>query len=103
MDATHTTPIYIPAQTAVLLCFLPAKPQPPAEGASLSVLTDRLQQQLPPSVRLLKVDEIRHADVVKSFNLSQLPAFVLVQQGVELGRREGTRSWDDVVSLTGLL
>ncbi len=103
MDAIQPTPVSVTAQTAVLLCFLPATPQPPTERARLTALTNQLRQQLPSSVRFLNVDEVRHADVVKSFNLSQLPAFILVRQGVELGRREGIRTWTDVAFLAELV
>jgi len=61
-----------------------------------------VQQRLPVSVRLLKVEESAHPEVVKSFHLTQLPAFVLVQQGIERWRQEGVRRYDGLTSLPGL-
>lgn len=54
-----------------------------------TALLYQLQRQLPQSIRLLQINESAHPDVIKSFNLNQLPAFVLVRQGAEKWRLEG--------------
>ena len=52
---------------------------------------------------MLMLNETLHADVVRSFNVQQLPAFVLVQQGVELWRHEGMLNDDTRVNLADWL
>ncbi|UOQ51153.1 thioredoxin [Hymenobacter cellulosivorans] len=74
-----------PTDAAVLLVLLPeagaARPAPTALQA--------LQRQLGAAVRVLRVEEARHPAVVHSFQATELPALVLVQQGVELWRQQG--------------
>ncbi|PJJ59889.1 thioredoxin [Hymenobacter chitinivorans] len=74
-----------PPEAAVLLVLLPAvgavRPAPAALQA--------LQRQLGSAVRVLRVEEARHPAVVRSFAATELPALVLVQQGVELWRHQG--------------
>jgi len=102
MEANRTSPLLIPASTAVLLCFLPTASSPEMYQERM-LLTARLQQVLPSTIRILKVDESLHPEVVKSFNLHQLPAFVLVQRGIEYWRKEGVGSTDVLAALPGLL
>ncbi|MBO0951811.1 thioredoxin family protein [Fibrella forsythiae] len=105
MNTISGNPVSIPVSPAVLLCFLPSATTQDGlrERAFMTDLTFRLQQRLPGSVRILKVDEALHPEVVKSFHLSQLPAFVLVQQGIERWRQEGVRRFDELTSLSGML
>ncbi|MEZ0487343.1 thioredoxin family protein [Fibrella aquatica] len=105
MNTMSSTPVIVPVSPAVLLCFLPSATTQDAlrERAFMSAMALDLQQRLPGSVRILKVDESIHPEVVKSFHLTQLPAFVLVQQGIERWRQEGIRRFDELALLPGLL
>jgi len=116
MEANLINPIIIPAHAAVLLCFLPGVDSPgvdtsgvdspgvsvrqrSVERATLNAIMSQLQKRLPSSVRMLRIDEAVHPEVVKSFNVSELPAFVLVRQGVEQWRREGIQAAGDVAAM----
>ncbi|MBC7568510.1 MAG: thioredoxin [Spirosoma sp.] len=111
MEANLINPIIIPANAAVLLCFLSGVDSPgvdspgvsvrqrSVEHATLNAIMSQLQKRLPPSVRMLRIDEAVHPEVVKSFNVSELPAFVLVRQGVEQWRREGIQAAGDVAAM----
>jgi hypothetical protein len=57
---------------------------------SLMALADSLQQHLDNRIRVLRIDETHHPDVVRSFYIPETPAFVLVRHGVELWRQVGT-------------
>lgn len=77
------------AEAAVLLVLLPAAgTAQPGRAATLAALR-ALQQQLGAAIRVLTVDEGSHPLVVRSFSPLDLPAFVLVQHGVERWRRQG--------------
>lgn len=97
MELSTPHPIIVPAKTTVLLVFMPPVVSRESIGqrASLLRLMELLQQQVGNRVRVLKIDESAHPDVVRSFDVQELPAFVLVQQGVELWRQEGVVSKDD--------
>lgn len=86
----YSYPILIPAKSAVLLIFMPSERLDRQRRASLVALANSLQQQLGNRVRVLRIDEANHPDVVRSFDITETPAFVLVQQGVELWRQVGT-------------
>lgn len=86
MDLNAHHPILIPAKTAVLLAFLPSASR---ENSAVSMLVDALQKQLGESIRILKIEEKLHPDVVQSFSVTDLPTYILVQQGIELWRHEG--------------
>jgi thioredoxin-like negative regulator of GroEL len=86
MELKTHHPILIPAKTAVLLAFLPPASR---ENSVLATLIDILQQKFKESIRILKIDETIHPDVVQSFSVKQLPTFILVQQGIEVWRQEG--------------
>lgn len=82
-----SSPTFAATDTAVLLVLLPvaAEAAPPATLARL----EALQRQLQPAIRVLKIDEASHPAVVRSFRAAELPACVLVRQGVELWRQPG--------------
>ena len=79
----------VAAEPAVLLILLPpagtAKPVRAATLAAIQVL----QQRLGSVIRVLSVDQDNHPTVVHSFQPADLPAFVLVRQGVELWSQRG--------------
>jgi thioredoxin-like negative regulator of GroEL len=91
MKFNTLSPLLIPAKSAVMLVFLPPASSPDLlqQRTILSQLIEALQQQFDGRVRLLKIDETTHPEVVRSFSVNAFPTFVLVQQGVELWRQEG--------------
>ncbi len=103
MQANAILPIIIPAKTVMLLCFLPPALTRDAmrERVTVMTLAHQLRQRLPDSVRVLNVDESMHPDVVQSFSISQLPAFLLIRKGIELWRQEGIHTFEEL--LPGLL
>ncbi len=79
------------ADAAILVVLLPLV----AAGVTKQVpatIKDRLaalQRRLDPAIQVLIVEEDSYPAVVHSFHVTHLPAFVLVQQGVELWRQLG--------------
>ena len=87
-------------RTAVLLVLLPPNTCPHASvGPGVRVALRILQDQLGDSIRVLTIDEGSHPAVVRSFGLAELPACVLVRQGVELWRQQGLPEEDGLVSV----
>ncbi|GAB4044120.1 thioredoxin family protein [Spirosoma jeollabukense] len=97
MMPDYSYPILIPAKSAVLLIFMPLDRQ---RRTSIVALANSLQQQLGSRVRVLRIDEANHPDVVRSFDITATPAFVLVQQGVELWRQVGTPNEEMLTQLS---
>ncbi|CCH53789.1 hypothetical protein BN8_02912 [Fibrisoma limi BUZ 3] len=89
MHSSDTSPVFVPAKAAVMLVFMPPEGTDRQQRQSLAALADALQRHLDGSVRVLKLDETTHPDVMRSFDIANLPAFVLVRRGVELWRHEG--------------
>ena len=89
MKFNDTSPVIVPAKSAVLLVFMPPEGTDRQLRHSLVVLIDSLSHQLGGAMRVLKIDETTHPEVVRSFDIRHLPAFVMVRQGVELWRYEG--------------
>jgi hypothetical protein len=83
----HSLMSHLPtaSDTAVLLVLLPLPTGPAAPATGLR----HLQQQLGRAVRVLAIDEASHPAVVRSFGTPELPACVLMRQGVELWRQQG--------------
>lgn len=85
-----TLPSVLSPDTAVLLVLLPLVPRGEVAGEVQTNASLRaLQGRLGPGIRVLKIDEASHPAVVRSFGPPQLPACVLVRQGVELWRSQG--------------
>jgi hypothetical protein len=82
----------------VLLVLLP-----PAASTASQITTraalHALQQQLGAAIRVLRVDEATHPDVVRSFDGQGLPAWVLMRHGVELWRQPGLPTGAATVAL----
>jgi thioredoxin-like negative regulator of GroEL len=74
---------------AVLLVLLPGADDQNQPSGSVQTLVNYLQDRLHLTIRVLKIDATTHPAVVQSFQPRQLPAFVLVRQGVELWRQQG--------------
>lgn len=98
-------PIYIPARSVVLLIFMPPVRTAHQQRATLTALAQSLQQYLGNQIRVLRIDEATHPEVVQSFGIVQTPAFVLVRQGVEIWRQQdGLLDGDSLVGMIrGLL
>lgn len=80
---------------AVLLVLVPAGR---ADQLPTTAQLDDLQHRLGPTVRVLRIDEATHAAVVRSFAVAQLPACVLVREGIELWRQPGWPESDTLVA-----
>jgi len=101
MTFSQLTPTQQVADTDVLLVLLP---KANGEGKSAQLATtnaslDYLQHQLGPAIRILRIDEASHPAVVRSFHATQLPAFVLLRQGIELWRHQGLTEGESIVPL----
>jgi thioredoxin-like negative regulator of GroEL len=83
----------------MLLVLLPLAQA--GEGPAARAAIGALQQQLGPAVRVLRIDAAAHPAVVRSFQVPALPAWVLVRQGVELGRQPGLPTAETVAALLG--
>ena len=95
---TLTSASALATDAAVLLVLLPPLGSaPPVRAATLAAL-QVLQQQLGPVIRVLSVDDASHPAVVRSFHTADLPAFVLVRQGVELWRQQGLPEGELIVA-----
>lgn len=88
-----------PADAAVLLVLLPlvAAGGVPQVRATTRTKLAALQHRLGTAIRILVVEEDSDPDVVRSFRVSALPAFLLVRQGIELWRQPGLPEGDFVV------
>ena len=89
----------LPAAAAMLLVLLPPVGTAPQVRAATLAALAALQQELGAAVRVLTVDEVSHPSVVRSFHATDLPCFVLVQQGVELLRQGGLPEGEHIVPL----
>ncbi len=95
--STPTPTSALAADAAVLLVLLPTEgTAPPVREATLLAL-HALQQRLGSVIRVLSVDDASHPAVVRSFQATTLPAFVLVRQGVELWRQQGLPEGEFIV------
>lgn len=101
MNPDDPHPVLLTARSAVLLIFfMPSELVNRQQRAELTVLADSIQAQLGSLVRVLRIDEASHPDVVQTFAITQLPAFVLIRRGVELWRQQGLL---DEATLVGLI
>jgi hypothetical protein len=101
MNTDDPHPVLSTAPWAVLLVFfMPPELVNREQRAELTTLADSIQTQLGSLVRVLRVDETSHPDVMQSFAITQTPAFVLIRRGVELWRQQGL---SDDVTLVALI
>lgn len=75
----------------VLLVLLPSAAADAAQAAWLasSDRLDALQNRLGTAIRVIRIDAASHPAVVRSFDGRGLPAFVLLQHGIERWRQPG--------------
>ncbi len=85
-------------QAIVLLVLLPQADSGAAQAFVRAAL-HTLQQQLGAAIRVLRVDEATHPDVVRSFDGQDLPCWVLMRHGVELWRQPGLPAGASTVAL----
>lgn len=89
----------LPAEAAMLLVLLPAAGAGASGQAVIPGALEQLQRQLGPAIRVLTVDGGTHPSVVHSFHATELPCYVLMQQGVELLRECGLPEGEALVAL----
>ena len=82
----------------LLVLLPPVGTAPQVRAATLAALA-ALQRELGATIRVLTVDEVSHPVVVRSFHATDLPCFVLMQQGVELLRQGGLPEGEALVPL----
>lgn len=70
----------------VLLVFTPVAS---AQRVDVERLVEKARVVLNPTVQILCVNETTHPEVVSSFQFTSIPAFVLLQRGLELWRYTG--------------
>ena len=73
-------------QPLTLLVFTPAGL---AQRTDVDRLLTKVRSSLKPSMQIMHVCETVHPEVVQSFGVSTLPAFVLLHRGLELWRYSG--------------
>jgi hypothetical protein len=83
---------------AVLLVLLPAAAGEAFGGVGRAATLHHLRQRLGRAVRVLTIDEASHPTVVRSFSPPELPACVLMRQGVELWRQPGLPTADALLA-----
>jgi thioredoxin-like negative regulator of GroEL len=105
MNTDNPHSVLLSAHSAVLLIFfMPSEVTNRPERSVLTALADSVQAKLGSLVRVLRIDETDHPDVVQSFAITQLPAFVLVRKGIELWRQQGLSDETTLVEvIRGLL
>lgn len=74
------------SQLPVLLVFAPTAP---TQRAGVDQLLAQARSVLERAVRIVRISETTHPEVVLSFGFTTLPAFVLLRQGLELWRHTG--------------
>lgn len=85
--ASHSSLLTATHQLPVLLVCTPAAM---AQRADVDLLLKKAKSILHPNVQIMRINEITHPEVVCSFGFSALPAFVLLQRGLELWRYTGS-------------
>ncbi|RCR66356.1 thioredoxin family protein [Larkinella punicea] len=86
MNSTLFRPLIVPAKTVVLLVFVPNSG---SQQDSVNQLLDRIGAVLGDRIRITRVDQVVHPEVVRSFGVHQLPSFILLKQGIEIWRHNG--------------
>lgn len=100
MEMNTYRPILVSQKAANLLIF---QPHPEARREAVvgtrlpDGLYDALQRQFGQTLRILKIDNVSHPEVMASFGVSQSPTFVLVQKGAEIWRQEGVSDFDQLL------
>ncbi|WP_461108369.1 thioredoxin domain-containing protein [Spirosoma koreense] len=72
-------------QPVLLVCTSTA----PAQHTDVDQFLEKVRLLLNPTVHIVRISETTHPEVVRSFGFTALPAFVLLQQGLELWSYSG--------------
>ena len=100
MNSDDLHPVLLSDNSTVLLIFfIRSEVANRPQRALLTALAESVQAQLGSLVRVLRIDETDHPDVLQSFAITQLPAFVLVRRGIELWRQQGPADETTLVEL----
>ena len=86
MNSTLFRPLIVPAKTVVLLVFVPSSV---TQQDSVNQLLGQVGTVLGDRIRITRVDQVIHPEVVRSFGVHQLPSFILLKQGIEIWRHNG--------------
>ncbi|GAB3946016.1 hypothetical protein GCM10028805_16060 [Spirosoma harenae] len=86
-----------PQHPMLLVCTSAA----PAQRAEVDRLLENVRSLLNPTVQIMRVSDSTHPEVVRSFGITALPAFVLLQRGQELWRYSGPVDSADLFSQLG--
>ncbi|WP_266366416.1 YbbN family protein [Tellurirhabdus rosea] len=101
MRTTTYRPILVSPKTAVLLVFMPGNA---AQRLAVELQLERVGTVLGNELRITLVDDATHPEVVNSFSINALPAFVLLKQGTEVWRQLGLLETPELIrSLSGQL
>ncbi|MGA0557855.1 thioredoxin [Larkinella sp. VNQ87] len=94
METTFFRPLFVPAKTAVLLVFVPVSlPQ----QTLINQLLAQVNSELGDFIRITRVEQGVHPEVVRSFGVQQLPSFILLRQGTEIWRHNGLLEAHDLI------
>ncbi|MGV3557295.1 thioredoxin family protein [Larkinella arboricola] len=96
METIFFRPLIVPAKTAVLLVFVPDSL---TQQVVVNRLLERVAAELGDVVRITRVDQVVHPEVVRSFGVQQLPSFILLKQGNEIWRHNGLLDFQDLMQL----
>ncbi|GAB3543892.1 thioredoxin domain-containing protein [Spirosoma fluminis] len=90
-----STSLQIASQPPVLLVYIPA-----ASGYRVEMehLLEQTRSVLDPAVRIMRVSETTHPEVVTSFGFAAQPSFVLLKRGSEIWRYTGVTGSAEISS-----
>lgn len=84
--APYSSQITLAPQAPVLLVFTSTTS---AQRSEVEQLLEKTGLVLNSGLQIMRVSEATHPEVVRSFGITALPAFVLLQRGQELWRYSG--------------
>ena len=96
MNSTLFRPLIVPAKTAVLLVFVPNSV---TQQVVINQLLERVRAELGDRIRITRVDQTVHPEVIRSFGVHQLPSFILLKQGIEIWRHNGPMNSPELIRL----
>lgn len=87
-------------EAPVLLVLLPTVPADLAAQAwtVTTAMLNLLQTRLAAAIRVIRIDAASHPAVVRSFDGQGLPAFVLLNHGIEVWRQQGLPVGESIVA-----
>ena len=92
-------PVLPTDESPVLLVLLPSVAADTAIQAwtVTTAMLNALQARLGTAVRVMRIDQASHPAVVRSFDGRGLPAFVLLERGIEVWRQQGLPDGESIV------